>query len=575
MHANLLYKVIQEQAGSFAKAAMEAVQNAIDAGGTKVVVDLNGKDFLIEDDGAGFASKKVIEDFFETWGTPHTESDENRPRYGQHRLGRGQLFAYGRNVWESNGFRMEVDFKNNRDGYVLSSGHAPIKGCRITGELYEALLPSDRYDLEKTLKDLVYYSEIPVIFNGTNIAHAPADEKWTFENDDAFFLVRDTGPLYVYNLGMLVCQYPAHTYGLSGTVVSKKQFALNIARNAIVDSQCEVWKRIRKVMRARSDLRLSTEKPARMTEDERRYLAARINAGEFPEWEQVRYFPLIRTATGKDVRLIEVFGYHRDDTTIREITLCPDGQGQLGERLMRMRDHLIVISHKTLERFGVRDLNVFIGIFHSQYAVTEPKIIPFAEAAAEAGLDSKNTILNDKELTPQLRAQLQAIRHVNSRLGGWLCGGARKIFVGESTTANGWTDGHYIAINKKYMTHLSYGLLGAAKIIYLLIHEYAHDAADFGEHDHDLAFYEKFHDWVRAHAPAAYHAPRLVEAYLESLKKANLPVPSSVLKSADELDRMKRASAQDEGPADIPARPSDIAACPKARPVTDNFTFDF
>ncbi|MDA8382828.1 MAG: ATP-binding protein, partial [Betaproteobacteria bacterium] len=89
MHPHLLYDVIKQQAGSFSKALMEAVQNAIDAGSTQVSVNFDGARFDIEDDGRGFADRRSIEEFFETFGTPHTESSDEAPRYGRFRMGRG------------------------------------------------------------------------------------------------------------------------------------------------------------------------------------------------------------------------------------------------------------------------------------------------------------------------------------------------------------------------------------------------------------------------------------------------------------------------------------------------------
>ena len=547
MHANLLYKVIREQAGSFAKAMMEAVQNAIDSGGSKVTIRLDGKKFLIEDDGGGFASREVIENFFETWGTPHDEAEADRPRYGQHRLGRGQIFAYARNVWESNGFRMEVDFRNNRDGYILSSVSPPVKGCRIEGELYEPLLPSDLYEVEKTLKDLVYYSEIQVIYNNEDVAHPPTKEKWTFEDDDAYYLVRDYGPLKVYNLGMLVCQYPGHTYGLSGTVVSKKQLALNIARNAIVDSECAVWKRIRKTLRARSDAGLSSKKSTRLTEDDRCYLAARIKAKEFPEWWDVDRLSLLRIASGKDVDLGRLFNYEpgRKEThhSRCKVTLCASEDRRIGERLARLNGNLVVVHPKTLHRFDEPDLASFLKVFRTLYGVSVPQIVSFDEAVRDAGINGKHCVLDDNEMSQIRRIQIGAIRKINNDLARTLDVHPRKITGGASDTAEAWTDGNYIAINVKRL-HLD-GLPSADRVIHLLAHEYAHDMADLGEHDHDLAFYERFHDWVCERHPGSI-APKLIQSYLDLLREEGMPLPATALRLADQFAHIDTSVAQED-----------------------------
>ena len=117
MHPKLLFDVIQRQAGSLAKAVLEGVMNSIDAKATKCRITLTNNELTISDDGTGIRTRKSIEDFFETFGQPHDESEGKV--YGTFRMGRGQLFAYGKNRWRTGPFEMKIDIKNKGLDYEL------------------------------------------------------------------------------------------------------------------------------------------------------------------------------------------------------------------------------------------------------------------------------------------------------------------------------------------------------------------------------------------------------------------------------------------------------------------------
>ena len=93
MHPDLLFSVIKSQAGTQEKAILEAVMNAVDAGATKCEIKIDENGYSIVDDGKGFVSRQEVDEFFETFGTPHKEGDAT---YGRFRMGRGQLFALDR-----------------------------------------------------------------------------------------------------------------------------------------------------------------------------------------------------------------------------------------------------------------------------------------------------------------------------------------------------------------------------------------------------------------------------------------------------------------------------------------------
>ncbi|MGK4456079.1 hypothetical protein, partial [Klebsiella pneumoniae] len=68
-------------------------------------------------------------------------------------------------------------------------------------------------------------------------------------------------------------------YGVSGTVVSRKQLTVNFARNAIMENECEVWKLIKAVLRARG--RELVDKKPILNDGERLNVIERILSGEY------------------------------------------------------------------------------------------------------------------------------------------------------------------------------------------------------------------------------------------------------------------------------------------------------
>ena len=67
----------------------------------------------------------------------------------------------------------------------------------------------------------------------------------------------------------------------------------------------------------------------------------------------------------------------------------------------------------------------------------------------------------------------------------------RSILVGQSATAEAWTDcSKYIAIERNFVKALDNGMNGAVKLVLLLIHEHCHFYTD---DDHDFNFYRNFH----------------------------------------------------------------------------------
>ncbi|WP_152184849.1 ATP-binding protein [Sulfurimonas indica] len=238
---NIIYSIIQKQAGTLQKAFLELIMNSIDAEASKVEITFDGYNFEVLDDGKGFESEETIHKFFGTFGTPHNEGDST---YGLFRMGRGQIMAFSKNSWHSNVYSMYVDVKNNGTKYNLKSNCERLDGCKISGTLYDELEPFEVKGFEKELKEFIKFSQIPVYLNGEMISSKIEDIKWDIVNDDAYIKLDNKRNLAVYNLGVKVREYSSWDIGYGGIIVSKKPLEVNFARNDILKKSCSVWKSV-------------------------------------------------------------------------------------------------------------------------------------------------------------------------------------------------------------------------------------------------------------------------------------------------------------------------------------------
>jgi len=279
MHEQMIFDVIRKQAGTLSKAALEGVMNAVDANASEIKITLDEGRMTLSDDGKGFRSKKEIEDYFETFGRPHTEQEQKV--FGKFRMGRGQMFAFGRNLWETGRFRMDVDVKDKGLDYDLKelSEKERAPGCSITIELYDQLLPSD---VDKTVRDLELWCKwapLRVVLNDREISSDPAAQEWQYETDEAYVSLTGVGGLTIYNQGVFVMDIPAYRYGTGGEVVTKmgQDLDVNFARNDILAS-CPIWKKVSPFIDQRATEK-NTKKRA-LDDGARQRLAHQLKAGE-------------------------------------------------------------------------------------------------------------------------------------------------------------------------------------------------------------------------------------------------------------------------------------------------------
>jgi Histidine kinase-, DNA gyrase B-, and HSP90-like ATPase len=552
MDPSLLWSVIRHQAGTASKALLEAAMNAIDAGATTCDITVNATTFTVSDDGKGFTSREVIETFFETFGTPHQEGDAI---YGRFRIGRGQIFAYGSTIWASNTFRMRVDIKTDGLNYKLVTDAEPIPGCRIDGTWYERLLPSDLANLERDIKSLLAWAQIPIILNGKRINKLPQDQKWTVETDDAYIQIKDSGGLSVYNLGALVRTYSAHQFGVSGTVVSKKPLNVNFARNEILVSECGVWKRIRKHLT--SVVKTAVARKAQLTDGERDGLVTRFLNGELT-YQDISDSAVVTDINGRHHKLRHLESH-------RSITYTAD-QTRLAQRV-HDRDLAFVLHTATLERFEVTDANEFVETLKRLTTVDNFRYSPFDSHLAvpfdgfNELLENGYTVLLEKELTPDEKRILPAIRNMGRTLS-YSVGDhfkrehrERAISIGVSNSADAWTDGlTRITVNRDFIATVRLGQRSFTDLALLLLHEYCHDSADTTGHGHPPEFFAAYHDLTTLAYLITRTANAGLDSYIRACRSAGVKGSRGPLREAD-----RQALAADVLPPE-PGDANDIEA---------------
>lgn len=248
--------------------------NMVDAKSTKGSISLTSRSLTLKDNGCGIQTDKEIEKHFATVGQPHEESEEKV--FGEFRMGRGQLFAYGHNTWKTGPFHITVDVKNAGLGYELIKTEETQEGTEIVIQLYQEL---DNWRVNSAcneLHDKLAHMNIELTINDKLVEPKPA-EFWTSETPEAKFSLQDTNQgLYIYNMGVFVCSVSAGKYGVAGTIAATKRLKLNYARNEVQDD-CPVWQEIEKTLQKTASRSVLVK--TRLTDSERQAVRARLGAG--------------------------------------------------------------------------------------------------------------------------------------------------------------------------------------------------------------------------------------------------------------------------------------------------------
>lgn len=524
----IIRHIIYSQAGSIGKAIIELIMNSVDAKARAVRLVMTNDGFECSDDGTGFACRADVVRYFGRFGTPHQDGDAT---YGRFRLGRGQIMAHAKTAWASNNWAMTVDTQVMGYNYDLEDLPEPVAGCTINGQWYEALSSIELMSAVQEIRDLVRYTPVSVELNGRVITRNPKNEKWDFEDDWAYYRVKEEGPVSIYNQGVLVRQDSSHVWGAGGLIVSKRAIDLNVSRTEILRKTCTVWKPIAKEFRRLADAVSAKLGDHRKTEARREKSARLLLSGDENICELYANEEVITLLPGKrHITLMEfrskAFGWHKGTYTLIEHgNDIPKGEAIAREGLIQ------IVHPKTLERFGCHNsidfeealervlCNVSEAAQAGKYRAErarwfwrgEPLDAPALAAYAtfrDAFIERTQIVDDRKMLDKETRRAWTALRWCLQHYAGACIGAERysdgtlrydekrlQILLGDSNTAEAWTDGKtYLAISCDIVRRLgSKPLETVAYIFGLVEHEVAHQG-DSIACGHDEAFYQRYHD---------------------------------------------------------------------------------
>lgn len=502
-HNELLVKVIKDQAGTLEKGVLEGVMNGLEAGSNQVriITQQDGKSLVLEDDGKGFCSESEITEWFETFGTPHKESEGKT--WARFRMGRGQLFAFGRNVWRTGEFRMVVDIREMGLEYELESGLEHFSGCRIEIDLYQPMFgdyPCHYRSLEQfksVVRRQVLFMEGSILINDDQVNTPASTLKWDIETDEWYFSFGHGSNLDWYNMGAYVMLWSPRTAGVTGVAVSKIAVDVNFARNDI-KNECPIYQSGKLIV---SDNKIKKVRKAqrRLNENEKVSTLLDLRNGDCP-YNDIKGLGLLMTCSGKVMSL----------DAIRKIrspwTFAP--QDSRVADTLQQTDQAICFSDEILgDLYYVGDQQDFFDwlLHEADMEYCNGKALSELWAPMRRfwrsfegteglafGYSLEHTIIPTNKLSkPEIRF-LRVMQDLDVWNGRTLC-------IGISDTANGWTDSRtYIAFNRDYVKqNFPSNSWGAAAIMTLAFHEMAHDTDDTGSHLHRVEFYEAYHNLTR------------------------------------------------------------------------------
>lgn len=267
----LLKDVMTKQAGVIEKAWLEALMNGVDADASHIEFNITDDRTKYSDDGNNMTESE-IQKYFEQFG--YKDSDIEDKEFGKFRMGRGQIFNFGTNIWRARDHYMVVDIHNDQTtvtlpectvdsddsiiekngseytvdtsglGYVLLDAEHYDDGVSIT-VLHEENI-SDVSDSITEFFDLARFVPwvhgVDLEVNGSQVDDNPhvieeTDNAWFADKDNSFFHRSS-----VYNKGAFVDEYSLGPKEFN--IITKRDLDVTLDRTDILDTD-EYWKAIK------------------------------------------------------------------------------------------------------------------------------------------------------------------------------------------------------------------------------------------------------------------------------------------------------------------------------------------
>lgn len=524
VHPAIILSLVREQSSSLGKALAELIMNSVDAGATKIDLQMENWSFRLTDDGRGFGSAEEIERVFGVFGLPHKKGDAE---YGRFRVGRGQIMAHASVTWCSGHHRMHVDLRASeaRLGYTLSTVETEQPGCVVQGTLFAGSKSAEghtnthhgeddhlgsNYYLNQSaqeLANLVRYIEVPVTLNGKLITIDAKTQEWDHEDEFAWYKFDyNHAGVTLFDRGLLVSNTVRLELGRGALIVTKQALSLNMARNE-VSWGCPVWNGIKQGVREAFDIRLQEGK--KLEREDAIDLIQGLLKGRFKPLPQSRKSILsnrfLKDVFGTPKTLGEMLGEGTAHNDVLVFSEYSSEFSMVAERVQKEGRAIVLPSWFVLACYRVYEPQ-WSGQWnehtcaHAVEQLRKALGMPYCHIRWASltyfheQIGYTYELIDEKTLSPEEALILKSLRAANQRFPAKL---KRKIMVGDSPELNGWTDGlSYIAISRKSLMQMR-APGGHIGLIALLMHEYAHGEPSVQEHAHDLGFYSRYHDFMR------------------------------------------------------------------------------
>jgi len=550
---NIINHLITHQAGTLEKAVTEIIMNSIDSGATNIEITIDENRVVVKDNGKGFKDEDEIINYFGRFGTPHEEGDAT---FGRFRMGRGQLFSFGKSTWRSSSYKMKVDIKQGMS-YSLYTKLDYYAGCEVTCELYEP----KNLNLNH-LKTLFEYCSVDIVLNGERISKILSQQEWTFENEFFYFkkLSYDSR-LTIYNQGVFVCFEEEYDLDLAGILVSKKAMEVNFARNDILKYKCQVWGSLQKYAEKlqKDNVRFLIRNKKKvscfgMFNIMELFLSEKIDIHDVCRAKWIKdvsgqYFSIadiIRNQISKitvgesnsvindslnqisSVLVLDIQSFYFYNTLFEgDITTfsCEDAhdliqfllsellqrheysEGFLGatdeglyileldEQVKFFKDIHYSIVRKSKEDvpfITVRNYNRYV-LFMSSHLIGND-LMSIEEVEAEYPFSIQNSVTI--KLSKLEKSIFKAINNLSDKISSMIGKRYRELKIGDSKAKLvAWTDGKdSIYIDIHHLRELSDSVLKIESMAFTLIHEYCHDSSNEITNEHNMEFYKQYHD---------------------------------------------------------------------------------
>jgi len=261
-----------QQTGVIEKAYLESVMNSVDANATEYEIDISEDKTVINDDGESMTEDEV-QKYFKTFGLD--DDDIENKEFGRFRMGRGQIFTFGLNIWRAKENYMVVDLDNDQaevtlphctdtsDESIIEIGESDLYTLNTEGLSY-ALLNAEEYsngleielqhynpieDVEETVEEfkklakyVSWLHDIEVVVNGEEVYNEPDVIE---ETELAYYASVEESiktKSHVYNKGAYVDDFSLGPRLIE--VITKADLDVTLDRTDILETD-EYWQEIK------------------------------------------------------------------------------------------------------------------------------------------------------------------------------------------------------------------------------------------------------------------------------------------------------------------------------------------